>query len=54
MKVEASGTCTLENAGFGLFTVRAQSHAITLSLSPICGFKSGRPFTISAVISTLG
>ena len=27
--VDASGTSTSANAGFGLFTVRAQSHAIT-------------------------
>ena len=31
MNVDASGTSTFANAGFGLFTVRAQSHAITVS-----------------------
>ena len=33
MNVEASGTSTCEKAGFGLLTVRAQSHAITVSSS---------------------
>jgi hypothetical protein len=31
MKVEARGTSTSAKAGFGLFTVRAQSQAITVS-----------------------
>ena len=31
MKVEASGTSTWAKAGLGLFTVRAHSHAITVS-----------------------
>ncbi len=31
MKVEASGTSTCAKAGLGLFTVRAQSQAITVS-----------------------
>ena len=35
MKVDASGTSTSANAGFGLFTVRAQSQAITVSLRPL-------------------
>ena len=34
MKVEASGTSTCAKAGFGLFTVRAQSQAITVSFWP--------------------
>ena len=34
MKVEASGTATPAKAGFGLFTVRAHSQAITVSLRP--------------------
>src|SRR5664279_3502511 len=36
IKVDASGTSTCENAGFGLLTVRAQSQAITVAvmLSP--------------------
>jgi hypothetical protein len=54
MKVEASGTSTVANAGLGLFTVRAQSQAITLSLRPMYGFRSARTFTISAVISIFG
>ena len=32
MNVDASGTSTFAKAGFGLFTVRAQSHAITVSV----------------------
>ena len=32
MNVDASGTSTAANAGFGLFTVRAHSHAMTVSL----------------------
>ena len=34
MKVEASGTSTFAKAGFGLFTVRAHSQAITVSFLP--------------------
>jgi hypothetical protein len=34
MKVEARGTSTSAKAGFGLFTVRAQSQAITVSFWP--------------------
>jgi hypothetical protein len=34
MKVEANGTSTCEKAGFGLFTVRAQSQAMTVSSCP--------------------
>ena len=52
--MEASGTSTCANAGFGLFTVRAQSHAMTVSFLPTSGFRSGRSFAISAVISTFG
>ena len=54
MKVEASGTSTSANAGFGLFTVRAQSHAMTVSSRPSYAFRSGRSRTISGVTSTLG
>ena len=54
MKVEASGTSTCAKAGFGLFTVRAQSQAITVSFCPTYGFRSGRSFAISAVTSTFG
>ena len=43
-----------ENAGFGLFTVRAQIHAITVNFCPISGFRSARSFAILAVISTFG
>ena len=52
--MEASGTSTCENAGFGLLTVRAQSQAMTVSFWPTSGFRSGRSFAISAVISTGG
>ena len=34
MNVEASGTSTVAKAGLGLFTVRAQSQAITVSFRP--------------------
>ena len=54
MKVEASGTSTWAKAGLGLFTVRAHSHAITVSFWPSYGFRSGRSFTISRVISIFG
>ena len=54
MKVEASGTSTSANAGFGLLTVRAHSHATTVSLRPSYAFRSGRSRTISGVTSTLG
>jgi len=54
MKVEASGTSTCAKAGFGLFTVRAQSQAITVSFRPRSGCKSLRPSATSAVISILG
>ncbi len=37
MKVEPSGTSTIAKAGLGLFTVRAQSQAITVSLLPRYG-----------------
>ena len=35
MKVDASGTSTSAKAGLGLFTVRAHSQAITVSLRPL-------------------
>ena len=35
MNVDASGTSTSANAGFGLFTVRAQSHAMTVRLASL-------------------
>jgi hypothetical protein len=35
IQVEASGTSTSANAGLGLFTVLAQSQAITLSCLPL-------------------
>jgi hypothetical protein len=54
MKVEVSGTSTCAKAGFGLFTVRAQSQAITVSFLPTYGFRSGRASAISAVISIFG
>ena len=54
MNVEASGTSTSANAGFGLFTVRAQSHAMTVSLCPPYAFRSGLSRTISGVTSTFG
>ena len=54
MNVDASGTSTSANAGLGLFTVRAQSHAMTVSLRPSYGFISGRSRTIAGVISTAG
>ena len=39
-KVEVSGTSTWENAGLGLLTVRAQSHAMTVSSSIAdCGLR---------------
>ena len=44
----------MAKAGFGLFTVRAQSQAMTVSFRPTYGFRSGRSVAISAVISTLG
>jgi len=34
MNVEASGTSASANAGFGLRTVRAHSHAITVNSRP--------------------
>lgn len=54
MKVETNGTSTWLNAGFGLFTVRAHSHAMTVSDCPISGFKSGRSAAISAVTVIFG
>jgi hypothetical protein len=54
IKVEASGTSTFAKAGFGLFTVRAQSQAITVSFCPTYCFRSGRAFAISPVTSILG
>ena len=54
MNVDASGTSTSANAGFGLFTVRAHSHAITVNLRPTYGSRSGRWRTMSGVISTGG
>ena len=54
MNVDASGTSTSANAGFGLFTVRAHSHAITVSFRPSYCFRSGRSRTISGVFSTGG
>ena len=54
MNVETSGTSTSANAGFGLFTVRAQSHAITVSLRPSYAFRSDRSRTISGVTSIFG
>ena len=36
--MEASGTSTWLKAWFGLLTVRAQSHAMTVSFCPISGF----------------
>ena len=54
MKVVASGTSTFANAGFGLFTVRAHSHAMTVILRPWYAFRSGRARTISSVTSTSG
>ena len=53
-KEDASGTSSCAKAGLGLFTVRAQSHAITVSFLPTSGFKSGRSFAISAVTSIFG
>ena len=52
--VEARGTSTLANAGFGLRTVRAQSQAMTVSFRPSYGFRSGRSLTIARVTSTCG
>ena len=54
MKVAASGTSRSAKAGFGLFTVRAHSQAITVSLRPWYCLRSGRSRTISAVTSTGG
>lgn len=54
MKVETSGTSTSANAGFGLLTVRAQSHAMTVSSRPMYGFRSGRSRAISLVTATFG
>ena len=54
MKVETSGTSTCAKAGFGLFTVRAHSQAITVSFWPTRAFRSGRVFAISTVTSTFG
>ena len=54
MNVDASGTSTSAKAGFGLFTVRAHSHAMAVSLRPSYGVRSGRTRTISGVISTGG
>ena len=54
MKVDASGTSTSANAGLGLFTVRAHSHAMTANFRPRYGFRSGRSRTISGVISIFG
>ena len=44
----------LAKAGFGLFTVRAHSHAITVSFCPTRGFKSNRSLAKALVISTFG
>ena len=49
MKVEASGTSTCPTAGFGLFTVRAQSQAITVSFLPTYFFRSG--LTVAGTLS---
>ena len=54
MNVETRGTSTCENAGFGLFTVRAQIQAITSNFFPEYWFRSGRAIAISAVTSTFG
>ena len=54
MKDEANGTATFAKAGFGLFTVRAQSQAMTVSLCPTSRLRSGRAFAISAVTSIFG
>src|SRR2546426_330862 len=47
------GICLLQ-AGFGHFTVRAQSQAITVSSSPSYSLRSLRSLTISLVILILG
>ena len=54
MNVDASGTSTSANAGFGLVTVRTHSQAITVSFRPSYGFRSGRSRTSADVISTGG
>ena len=54
MKVDTSGTSTSAKAGLGLFTVRAHSHAITVSFRPSYGFRSGRSRTNADVTSTGG
>ena len=54
MNVDASGTCTSAKAGLGLFTVRAHSHAITVSFRPSYGFRSGRSRTSADVTSAGG
>ena len=54
MNVDASGTSTSANAGFGLFTVRAHSHAMTVSFRPAYGFRSGRSATSPGGTSTFG
>src|SRR5262249_46596215 len=53
-KLLTSGTSTLANAGFGLLTVRAHSHATTMSFCPTYGLRSERPFAIPGVTSIGG
>src|SRR5258706_14903055 len=47
VKVDARGTSTCAKAGFGLFTVRTHSHAMTVSCRPTYLLSSGRCLAIS-------
>jgi hypothetical protein len=53
-KDDTSGTWAPPQAGLGLATVRAQSHAMTVNSFPTYSFRSGLPAAISSVTLTGG